>query len=243
MLKPQLKDVTLLMIETRCHELAARAVLDSIAKVDFGDVVIFTDKPQELKVPGAYYVQVDDWPNKLGWAECYWYEAYKRVRTSHALLIQWDSWVFCPDMWRSHYLAFDYIGAPWWYKFWNVGNSGFGMRSLELMRFVAKNCDLYPVTTAAEDDLMSRKYRPALEAHGDFKWADDSTALDFSFECIRRSRDSRHFGFHALKNWPFVLSKDELNERLFLASKNPYIASTDMLKQLEFGKHPHYLED
>ena len=145
-------------------------------------------------------------------------------------------------MWSSKFLAFDYIGAPWWYAIWNVGNSGFGMRSTELMRFVAKHPELYPVTTPAEDDLMARKYRCALEAHGNFVWADDKNALDFSFECVRKSPTSRHFGFHALKNWPFVLGAEELAERIAIAKKNPYIATTDMINLLEQKQHPKYLE-
>jgi hypothetical protein len=98
----QLPDVTLVLIETREHALARLALVDCEAKVDFGDTVIFTNKPNEFE--GRRIVQVEDWPSKLGWSRCFWYDVASHVRTSHALCIQWDSWVVDPSMWRDEYL-------------------------------------------------------------------------------------------------------------------------------------------
>lgn len=241
MSKLQLPDVTLLMIETRCHELAKLALEETLNKIEPKDVIIFTDKPPEINIPGAYYVWVEDWPDKVGWARCFWHKAPSYVLTSHAILIQWDSWVFDPAMWSPKFLEYDYIGAPWWYcDDCNVGNSGFNLRSRSLMQYLQGNVDAYPVVTAAEDALLSRTYRPALQKQG-FRWADDETALDFSFECVRRSKESRHFGFHAFRNWPAVLDPAALDERIAIARKNRYIEQSDMLTQLGMGP-PYYID-
>lgn len=239
--KLNLPDVTLVMIETRCHQLARMAIEDSIRQVDFADVLIFTDRAAQIQIPGATYIAVEDWPEKIGWAQCFWHTIPPYIRTSHILLIQWDSWVIDPDMWQDHFLAHDYIGAPWWYADGlNVGNSGFNLRSKRLIDFLSVNRDQYPCNTWCEDDLLSRKYRPRIEATTDMRWANQELALRFAFECVRGSPEDHHFGFHAMRNWPFVLPPDRLNERLEIARATPLIACTDQFDQL--GRHPYYIK-
>ena len=57
MAKLQLPDVTLLIMDTKCHELARLAIEDSIRDIDFGDVIIFSDLP--IHVPGTRWVKVE----------------------------------------------------------------------------------------------------------------------------------------------------------------------------------------
>jgi hypothetical protein len=45
-MKLRLPDVTLVMIDTQCHELARLAMEDSLRDVEFGDAVIFSDEPR-----------------------------------------------------------------------------------------------------------------------------------------------------------------------------------------------------
>lgn len=210
------------MIETREHELARLAIDDCKRKVLFGDVLILTDKPDAFANQGRI-VQVPDWPDKLGWSRCLWQEACLHLRTSHALSIQWDSWVWDGAMWRDEYLRFDYVGSPWWYKDGrNVGNGGFSLRSTTLMRYLRKHLDRYPCTTNIDDDLLCRHYRPDLQRDG-FVWADQGTATNFAFEMTRPSDTSRHFGFHGMFNWHVVLDKDEIMRRAEIASQSSYI--------------------
>ena len=66
----KLPSVTLVMIETMNHELARLSVNDSVSKVSFAEVLIFTDKP-ELFDPidcDAKFVYVENWPTKLDWS-------------------------------------------------------------------------------------------------------------------------------------------------------------------------------
>lgn len=226
-MKLKLPDVSLVMIETREHELARLAVEESVKKCDFGEVLVLTDRPLEFSdlshVCDYRTVTVPDFPDKLGWSRCLWQEVAPHLKTSHFLSIQWDSWVFDPEMWHDEYLACDYVGSPWWYKDGrNVGNGGFSLRSTRLHRFLRKNRDRFPCTTNIDDDLLCRGYRPALEDAG-FVWATEKLATDFAFELMRPSDTSRHFGFHGMFNWHVVLDKDQIMERAEIAHRSDYI--------------------
>jgi hypothetical protein len=88
-----------------------------------------------------------------------------------------------------------------------------------------------------EDDLPSRKYRPALESHG-FRWASEQLASRFMFECTRPSPNSRHFMFHDSFNFPFVLDRNRLAERLRLMLENPYLQKANKIAELRAGRRP-----
>jgi hypothetical protein len=222
-----LPDVTLVMIETREHELARLAIEECLAKVKFGDVLVFSDRVLiDVEDPNLIrFVEVPDWPDKEGWSRFNWHGVGPYIKTSHALTIQWDSWVWDVTKWTDEYLEYDYVGAPWWYKdYKNVGNGGFALRSKRLLRHVYDHRAEYPVETNIDDDLFCRKYRTQLELAG-MRWAPERLAKDFSFECTRPSPMSKHFGFHAAFNFDEVLDADALYERAKLMHKSQYIQS------------------
>ena len=235
-MKLQLPDVTLVMIETREHQLARLAIEDCLDAADFGDVIIFTDtlvpfvdghtfrtmRQQEVRL-----VSVEDWPTKEGWSQFLWNEVGAYVRTSYLLSIQWDSWIVNPAAWTNDFLRYDYIGAPWWYKDgMNVGNGGFSLRSTALQRYIAKHRDCFPCINAVDDDLLCRKYRPALMDRG-FEWASEPFAHRFAFECMPPVGPT--FGFHGIFNWPKVLPEDRLRERIEIAKRSKYITGNPQM--------------
>jgi hypothetical protein len=222
-----LPDVTLVCIETREHDLAQLAIEDCERQAEFGDVLVFTDRPSQFMQADRRVITVPDWPDKIGWSRHFWTGIAPHMRTSHALCIQWDSWIVDPTMWRDEYLDFDYIGAPWWYKDgMNVGNGGFCLRSTKLMRFVHKHRAELPCVTSSDDDLYCRKYRPTLEAAG-FVWANEKLAYNFAFECVRPDVTAKHFGFHAAFNFDYGCeSNDErLLERAKMMARSDYISN------------------
>lgn len=232
-----LPDVTLVMVETREHSLADLAVRACLEKATFGDVLILTDKPWKFGAVNARYHAVPDWPDKLGWSRSWWFDVPPLLRTRQTLNIQWDSWIWDESMWRDEFLEYDYIGAPWWYKDGkNVGNGGFSLVSTRLKRYVAANQDKYPCDTHADDDLYCRKYRQSLELAG-FCWAPETVAHDFAFECCRPGPKSRHFGFHAMFNWPEVLPREAVIDRLILAFESQYIRGSYMMKAFRERHH------
>lgn len=231
--KLNLPEVTLLLIETREHELALKALEDCEARCQFGDVLVFTDRPSFFLRADRRVITVPDWPEKIGWSRWFWNGCVPHIHTSHSLGIQWDSWVVDPTQWRDDFLEWDYIGAPWWYKDGlNVGNGGFCLRSTTLLRHVRRKRDRYPVINALDDDLFSRKYRLFLASEG-FRWAPETVAKDFAFETVRPDPQSRHFGFHAAYNFDFGCGVDpgtssgRLHERAALMMKSEYITRTN----------------
>jgi hypothetical protein len=226
----KLHNLTLVMIETREHELAALAVEDCLKVAEFGDVLILTDRSTAFPRIGTRIEEVPDWSDKLGWARSMWYDVPPLVKTSHILAIQWDSWIWDPSVWRDEFLNYDFCGAPWWYKDGkNVGNSGFCLKSTRLARYLAKNRDKFPCDSSIEDDLLCRKYRSKLEDVG-FRWAPEKVAYDFSFEGCGGNKPTKHFGFHAAMNFGLVLDHDRLLERARLMFKSLYIRDSYIAK-------------
>lgn len=230
-MKLKLPEVTLVMVETREHTLARMAIEECVSKIEFGDVLILTDRPLEfapLTSQCDYRIHVvEDWPEKKGWSQAWWYDVPPLIRTAFTLNIQWDSWVWDTTMWDDNFLNYDYIGAPWWHKDWkNVGNGGFSLVSTPLKRYMREKAWDFPCDTPVDDALLCRTYRHQLEGLG-FKWAPEKLAHKFAFECCRPSPTSRHFGFHALFNFNEVLDEEKFVERTKIALKSKYITNPE----------------
>lgn len=236
-----LPDVTFIMVETRDYGLARLTALDALEKVRFGDVLICTNSSSGFAIDEARYLHVEDWSSKLDWCRFIWHGLPRYVRTPFMLLCQYDAGVWDTAMWRDEYLAYDYVGAPWWYPVKNVGNSGFCLKSTRLARYLQDRAWEFPCDSPLEDDLLCRKYRPILESRG-FRWAPERVARQFAFECTRPSSDSRHFGYHAMFNWPFVLTHEQVLERLQLACESPSIRDSYMMKAF-CERHPAIIRE
>ncbi len=222
-MKADLRGVTLTIIETRCHELARLAILDCLDKAIFEDVLYFSD--QNPHIPGVTWIETVDAPSKLAWAQYFWQELPKYVRTPQTLHTSWDAWIVNPGAWDNRFLDYDLIGAPWWYEDdHNVGNTGFAIRSRKLIQFLANNRATYPVTTDAEDDLLCRTYRPRLEDEHGFRWAPESLALQFAFE-YKPPTGVLPFGYHAMRNWVYVMGREALIERVKVAVRCPHVCT------------------
>ena len=228
-----LPEVTLVLIETRQHELGKLALEECLSRVNFYETLVFTDKPSSFLAleHNLSCIQVPDWETKLGYSQFSWYGAHPYVHSTHFLLIQWDSWVLDPLMWKDEYLSYDYIGSPWLdtkdytrgkpYR-GEVGNGGFSLRSARLHSHLPENRESFPCFSDVDDCLLCCGYRRDLEAVG-FKWAPEALAQDFAFEAFKPRPDSRHFGFHGVYNFPLVLDREALVERIKIASRDPYI--------------------
>lgn len=207
--KLRLPEVTLVTVDTACHELTRMAIEDCVAAVEFGDIVVFSDK--DIAVPGARWKKIKSLVGRHAPLAYRWLEMPKAVRTSHVLIVEWDSWILDPSMWRAEFLDYDYIGAPWGYTDGlNVGNGGFSLRSKRLLDYLVANTDSFPFSLP-EDETICRRYRPALETKG-FRWPGERLAFDFSYENVR-PEGGRHFGFHGLMNWAAMLTQLRLERR------------------------------
>lgn len=233
----KLPDVTLIVAETRCHDLMRLTLTDAVCKIRFGGIIIHTDRPELIGIPAAAeYVRVPDWPNKIDQGRFYYMEAAHAVKTSHALLLEWDGGVRDVASWTDEFLAYDYIGAPWvWAKGQRhtVGNGGFMLLSKRMADHVYVNRDSFKIST---DIAYSQINRIRLEKEIGAKWAPQELAYRFSYEHgpeAHRSQSKLSFGYHDIFNWPLALSREEVIRRTQLVMANAYIVrSTPKLKFL-----------
>lgn len=226
----ELPDVTLVCVETQTHNLATLAINDAVSKVKFGDVLIYTDKPEAIPVLGARYTIVPNWPDKIKMGAFYYKEAAAPITTSHAILMEWDAGIRDTEMWDPEFLNFDYIGAPWpgaphgGYNptgGFNVGNGGFCLISRRLATFIFENRHRFDIST---DIGISRTYRGEFE--GFAKWAPESVAWRFSFECGPPEQAVKpSFGYHDVFNWHLALPNAETIKRTRLLMANDYIVT------------------
>lgn len=229
----KLPNVTLTMLETMAHKLGRLAVNDCVAKAQFGEVLIFTDKPEEFEPLDcdARFIEVPNWPTKREWSKFSWHGVIEHVRTAMTLHVQWDSGIWSPDAWNDEFLEYDLIGAPWpWHPSKRVGNLGFSFRSTRIMRYLYKHRDRFPIINDVDDDLVCRKYRPLLEQEAGLRWAPERLAERFAFECAEPDTVRKHWGYHAAFNFGSVFDDAQLMERARLMLASPYIQRSRMMQ-------------
>lgn len=204
----RLNDVSLVIIDTAYHRLAQMAVEATLQHVDFGDVLLFSNRNFDLPFPTLPCDALS-----LADAEAFmWYGVLPHLRTSHALYIQWDGWVTCPAAWQANFLDYDWIGAVWpWHRTNRVGNGGFSLRSKRLLQLINDRRSDFPLLRP-EDEALCRIYRPSLEECG-LRWADETTARNFAHE---HEWTGGSFGFHGVWNCVRYLSEDACLQRLAL---------------------------
>jgi hypothetical protein len=217
----QLPNVTLLVIDTVCHELATRSIAKCVSQADFGDILSYSD--QCIWDDSIYIKSI---VGLAGYQEFLWYSVpWQLLKTSHALVVHWDSWILDANMWLPAYLDYDYVGASFFGGSpdgYNVGNGGFSLRSKRLMQCLADNREAYPLGySRPEDFIICREHRRQLEAFG-FKWAPENVANVFAFDTRKPSPDSRHFGFHGLFNFSKVMDAEEMECYTRLLKANEY---------------------
>ena len=204
-----LDGVTLCCVDTTNHALALRALELSRRSICFARAMLLTDAlPRGLRVPeGIEIVPVTGVVSVAAYSEFIIKFLLPHIATAHVLLVQWDGYVINPGAWTPTFLDCDYIGARW---FWHsdgmqVGNGGFSMRSRRLLEALQ---DPRIVAGTAEDETISRKYRPLLENDYGIRFATEATADRFAFEAAYPV--GRPFGFHGLYNFLRVVPADEL---------------------------------
>lgn len=215
-----LSNVTLLFVETRAHDITKRVIDDCLMKANFGDVLIYSDQPARIPVPGARYELVPDFPNKRLAGQFYYAAAMEKVETDFALLMEWDAGIIDPINWKPEFLGYDYIGAPWnTSDDMKVGNGGFTIMSKRFGHFLCRNRAAFPVCT---DWDICRTRRPQINLRPEnFTWAPYALAQDFSWELAPRSPVS--FGWHGAFHWHATLDREELVTRAKLMTETKYL--------------------
>jgi hypothetical protein len=191
--KLKLLDITLICADCLHYEQAEKAIKKSCEQIEFSKVLFFTDK--DIKSDVFETVNIKKLTSSEAYSIFIFKELNKYVNTKFVLIIQWDGFIINPNLFDSRFLFFDYIGAPWWYNNFNVGNGGFSLRSKKLLEALQDKCfvNIHP-----EDDRICRLYRTILENKYKIKFCPESLASKFSFEPNGKYFNYKYdtFGFH-----------------------------------------------
>lgn len=202
--RPRLDDVTLCCIDTAQPLAALRALSLSLRQCDFARALFLTDQP--VAADGITVRPIPRIMSGLDYARLVMRDLARHIETDYVLLIQWDGWVLDGSRWEDGFRAVDYIGAPWdWHTDgMTVGNGGFSLRSRRLLDALA-GAEFPPAHP--EDDVICRRYRPALEQRG-IRFGDRAMAGRFAFE--RSDPPGACFGFHGAFNFWRTISAEDL---------------------------------
>jgi hypothetical protein len=203
-----LPQVTLCAVDTRTPGAALEGMQRSMAQIDFGDAILFTD-PQRLNEVSDPRVRVlpahiDSVP---AYSEFMLRGLAPHVNTSHVLITQWDGFVIHPKAWDTAFLEADYLGAPWIWcdRSIAVGNGGFSLRSKKLLDAML-DPDFKP--SHPEDLAICHRNRDLLVQRHGIRFGDYALAERFSYEPRRPSLPT--FGVHGLFNFGDFMAEDEL---------------------------------
>ena len=136
----KLENVTLIAFTSIHLSTTIDALLYSSKDIDFGSVKLVSDiKPNDIPLL-ITHEYCDKISNIDEWNRAMVYDLHKYVDTEFAILIHDDGFIVNPMSWRSEFLDYDYIGAPWGHKHLldskgkiiRVGNS-VSLRSKRLM--------------------------------------------------------------------------------------------------------------
>ncbi len=222
----KIPEITVIVIDHVAHDLTRLALEDTLAQIEPQETLVFSDR-EILARPGVRWIRTET-ASRPSAMQILWRDAPQHARTSHLLHIEWDGWVLDASFWNREWLAYDYIGAPWpWHRDgYRVGNGGFSLRSVKLMRYLCEN-GFYP-PAHPEDDTLCRYYRPALEPLG-FRWAPEPVAARFSLE---HGETRRTFGFHDCRNWVRLLPYERVLQRVALGNRNAYLCAHPSWKEI-----------
>lgn len=195
-MKPNLSQVTLICADTTTKvDWSLRAVEKSMQQCDFGEAKLLSNHP-------AAKHQIKPIEGLDGYSKFCIREMHKYVKTSHALVCQYDGYVLRGEAWSDEFLKYSYIGAPF-NPSGVIGNGGFSLRSTKMMQWIAQQNwgDFHP-----EDSCICVRHRDEIERAG-FRFAPSEIAKRFAVE--GRSWNSKEwegipngwtnqFGFHSL---------------------------------------------
>lgn len=210
------KNLTLVAIDFKTHDMTRRALEICLEKVDPAEVIVVSD--QDI-LPGTTWVEHEPTKTFTEYNLIMMKGIASVVDTSHALYVQYDGMIQNAELWRDEFLNYDYIGAvwPWEPEGRNVGNGGFSLRSKKLLDAC---CDPAIQLSAArnfiaEDATIAIDNRAYLENKYGINFAPSSVARQFSHEL----EPSHSWGWHGVWN---IFNHLEMKDVDFYASHMTY---------------------
>jgi len=217
-----LSNVTLLCVETRDPDLAHWAIDQCLRGTRFAKVVLITNIDLvKNKRSDIEYAEAPSIRSTKDYSDLLLTGLDQYVVGSHVLVIQWDSFITHPNLWRNEFLDYDYIGPVWpHHPETPVGNGGFSLRSVKLLQAMKRPGF---IKRHPEDYCICADNKGFLEKECGIQFAPTYIAEQFAVE---RSEWHDAFGFHGFFNFNKVLSDDSLRDFLEVLPKK-YLSGVD----------------
>lgn len=213
-----LDNITLVSVTSINVDRTIRALKYSMKGINFGEVILFTDKDVS---PDNIRVEKINTLDYIGYSHFIVYELFKYIKTDFVLIIQDDGFVINPDKWDSEFLKYDYIGAAFpvpypddmisyrnpFGELIRVGNGGFSLRSKRILSLATElNFEWKPYFNFwNEDGFYAVHNRHIYEQHG-CVYAPIEIAVKFSHEKdLPETSGIKPFGFHGKANVNYYL--------------------------------------
>jgi hypothetical protein len=215
-MKLSLPSVTLITVASRDIDQTNLALLHSAEHIDFGAIKMLCSALPISKDSRVTYLPIPQ-IDYLGYQRFMIEALNGYVQTDHCLIIQADGFILDPTRWRSQFLEYDYIGAPWpevvavhgrekrFLKLDKnpVGNGGFSLRSKRLLETTsALRFDSLNFQVKVEDVLICHYLYDYMRDAG-IQFAPPQIAALFSIEDtsgLYGQSFNSVFGFHG-KHW------------------------------------------
>jgi hypothetical protein len=205
------KDLSIVIVDSAYHELAAKALDQAIEVTGADSVLVLSDRDF---YPGSKFVKIDPISDKREYDRLMLKELGKHIETDQFMVIQYDGMPTDASKWQDEFLDYDYIGAPWpWGPAERrVGNGGFSLRSRRLSDLCLQDEMVFDPpgfgpNNHMEDTHIALLYRDWLESNG-ITYAPVELAKQFSAEIPGGKFPT--YGFHGTLCLPFYLSDDHL---------------------------------
>lgn len=211
-IKLKLSEVTLVAVATVEVEKAVMALLYSSKNIQFSQILLLSSyKPWNLP-DKIIYKMIDSFKSVDEWCEFVFKDLHSYIKTPYIILIHPDGYIVDYKQWKSEFLNFDYIGAPWPLpkdsysyrtdagKLIRVGNS-VSLRSMRLLTAPSKLGLKWEKFHGNfnEDGIICVKYHELLVENG-LKFPPPNVAYRFSIEtALQEFPQEKSFAFHRWK--------------------------------------------
>ena len=204
-----MKNLTIAIVDTGYHELAAKSLDLAVAVTGANNVIVLSDRDF---YPGSKFVQVAPITDKITYSHLILKELGKHITTDFTMVIQYDGMPTDPTRWQDEFMKYDYIGAPWpWFpEDRRVGNGGFSLRSRKLTDLCLDDQLVFdPGPNEWQEDVhIGVLYKDWFVKNG-AEFAPIPLAKQFSAENPGGKFDT--YGFHGTLCLPFYLSDEHLS--------------------------------
>jgi Protein of unknown function (DUF5672) len=228
------KDLTIVIVDSAYHELAAKAIDQTLEVTKADSVLVLSDRDF---YPGSKFVKIDPIQDKRHYSYLMLKELGKHIEKDNFMVIQYDGMPIDADKWQDEFLNYDYIGAswPWGPANRRVGNGGFCLRSRRLSDLCLDDRMVfdppgYGDNNYTEDTHIALLYRDWLESEG-ITYAPLELANEFSAE--NPGGRFPTYGFHGTLCLPFYLSDDHLE--FYINHLTPKMLTNDVHIRILFG--------